>query len=246
MAPVATASKATSCFCSPCFSQGRPQNSNHQEQPEQQADEQGDLPGSPQVDVLVALMAEVERNRIGHLVVNAQPFAGQRTDHDEQQRQKQDIDAQALSLRFLLADQRADEQPGRQPGRGDPEQAQLNVPRPSHAVRQPLGERKAVEAVSLDAVVRRDDAQQHLHENQSGDDPEVFDRRLLRRRGLPTAERIGFRRNCGSSSASRRDAYHQAIAEIPASSMMMLTPVQTTASPVGRLPTSGSYGQLFV
>ena len=36
------------------------------------------------------------------------------------------------------------------------------------------------------------------------------------------------------------------MAEIPASSMMMLTPVHTTLSPVGRLPTSGSYGQLLV
>ena len=37
-----------------------------------------------------------------------------------------------------------------------------------------------------------------------------------------------------------RAAYHQTIAEMPASSMMMLTPVQTTVSPVGRLPTKGS------
>jgi hypothetical protein len=39
---------------------------------------------------------------------------------------------------------------------------------------------------------------------------------------------------------------HHTIAEMPASSRMMLTPVQTTASPVGRLPTSGSWGQLCV
>ena len=44
----------------------------------------------------------------------------------------------------------------------------------------------------------------------------------------------------GSSSSRRRDAYHHAIAEMPASSMMMLTPVHTTASPVARFPTSGS------
>src|ERR1044071_8535119 len=41
-------------------------------------------------------------------------------------------------------------------------------------------------------------------------------------------------------------AYHQTMAEMPASSMMMLTPVHITPSPVGRLPTSGSYGQLLV
>ena len=48
-----------------------------------------------------------------------------------------------------------------------------------------------------------------------------------------------------SSSCSCR-ACQNAITPMPASSMMMLTPVQTTASPVGRLPTSGSCGQLLV
>jgi hypothetical protein len=37
----------------------------------------------------------------------------------------------------------------------------------------------------------------------------------------------------GTSSSERRAAYHQTIAEIRASSMMILTPVQTTVSPVG-------------
>ena len=50
----------------------------------------------------------------------------------------------------------------------------------------------------------------------------------------------------GSPSSLFFAAYHQAIAEMPASSMMMLTPVHTTVSPVGRLPTSGSCGQLLV
>src|SRR3954471_17744696 len=49
-----------------------------------------------------------------------------------------------------------------------------------------------------------------------------------------------------SSSSLRRAAYHHAIAEMPASNMMMLTPVQTTVSPLGRLATNGSYGQLLV
>ena len=41
-------------------------------------------------------------------------------------------------------------------------------------------------------------------------------------------------------------SWHEAIAAIPASSIIMLTPVHTTPSPVGRLPTSGSWGQLLV
>ena len=42
------------------------------------------------------------------------------------------------------------------------------------------------------------------------------------------------------------EAYHQTMPQIPASSMMMLTPVHITLSPVGLLPTSGSCGQLLV
>ena len=41
-------------------------------------------------------------------------------------------------------------------------------------------------------------------------------------------------------------AYQKAIKPMPASSAMMLTPVQTIASPVGRLPINGSCGQLLV
>jgi hypothetical protein len=51
---------------------------------------------------------------------------------------------------------------------------------------------------------------------------------------------------CTSSSPRRRTACHVAIAPSPASSIRMLTPVHTTVSPDGRLPTSGSCGQLFV
>ena len=80
------------------LSQRRSQNANHQKQPQQQADEQGDLPGPAQVDVFVALMTEIERQRVRHLVLNAQPFAGQRADHHDQQRQEQDIHPQALPL----------------------------------------------------------------------------------------------------------------------------------------------------
>jgi len=50
--------------------------------------------------------------------------------------------------------------------------------------------------------------------------------------------------SCCSSLVS--EAYHQTIAQIPARSMMMLTPVQSTLSPVGRLPMSGSKGQFCV
>src|SRR5215831_4811660 len=50
----------------------------------------------------------------------------------------------------------------------------------------------------------------------------------------------------GSGSVFFLAAYHHTITEIPASSMMMLTPVQRTVSPVARLPINGSCGQLCV
>ena len=87
----------------------------------------------------------------------------------------------------------------------------------------------AVEAVAFDAVVRRDDAQQHLHQDQSRDDPEVFERGALRRRGRPAAQRIGSRERARRlfRLAARRTT--RPSPQMPASSMMMLTPVQTTA-----------------
>ena len=72
-----------------------------------------------------------------------------------------------LELRFLAADQRADEQAGGQPGGGDPEDADLHVPGAGDAVGQNVRDLDAVEAVAFDAVVRRDHAQQDLHQDQA-------------------------------------------------------------------------------
>src|SRR5579859_7430603 len=52
-------------------------------------------------------------------------------------------------------------------------------------------------------------------------------------------------RSRGGSLASR-DACHHTSAQIPASSMMMLTPVHITISPDGTLPIKPSCGQLCV
>ena len=53
--------------------EGRPHRPGHQDQPEEQADEQEDLPEPAEVDVLVALVAEPE---VGHV---AQPLLDART-----------------------------------------------------------------------------------------------------------------------------------------------------------------------
>ncbi len=103
------------------------------------------------------------------------------------------VHTESLSFGFFTADQRADEQTRRQPSRGDPEQAHLNVPCSSHAVGQPVGKRESIEPVAFHAVMRRHDSEQHLHEDQGRDDPEVFDRGFLRWRGLPERQWIGLR-----------------------------------------------------
>ena len=82
------------------------------------------------------------------------------------------------------ADGGGDIQSGRQPRGGDPEDPELDVPGAGHDVGEPLAERDAVERVPLHSVVGGDDAHDDLNEDQSGDDEEVFQRRLLRRRQL--------------------------------------------------------------
>ena len=128
------------------LAQRRQNRAHHQRQPEEQPDEQRDLPEPAEVDVLVAAVAEVEPRGAGaeHLL-HAQPLAGHRADDDEQERAEQDVDAEALPLRLVAAHRRADEQAGGQPGRGDPEDAELHVPRAGDDVRQELRERDAVE-----------------------------------------------------------------------------------------------------
>ena len=64
--------------------------------------------------------------------------------------------------------------------------------------------------------------------------------------GVGVEPRSGSDAGGSTSGSCSWRACQNAIAPMPASSIMMLTPVQTTASPVGRLPTSGSCGQLLV
>ena len=56
-APAEIRKSQSRCRCSPGFLQRRPDGADHQEQPEQQAGEERDLPDAAEVDVLVALVA---------------------------------------------------------------------------------------------------------------------------------------------------------------------------------------------
>ena len=145
---------------------------------------------APEVDVLVAAVAEVEPHRLGQHLLHAQPLARHRADHDEQERAEEHVDAGPLPLRLLAADRRRDVEARREPRGRDPEDAELHVPGARDRVRQDRRERDAVEAVALDAVVRRDDAHQDLHEDQAADGPEVLHDRALRRRRRRTQQRI--------------------------------------------------------
>jgi hypothetical protein len=77
------------------------------------------------------LMAPQKGIGVGEFVLDAHPFAGERARHHQQQSPEQNVDAERLELGFLAADQRSDEQTCSEPGGGDPEDADLYVPRAS-------------------------------------------------------------------------------------------------------------------
>jgi hypothetical protein len=117
-------------------------------------------------------------------------LAHHRSDHDQQKRAEEHVDAGPLKPWFLAADRRHYVQTRRQPRGRDPEQAELHVPCPRHGIRQDRRQRDAVEAVALDAVVRRDHAHQDLHEDQTADGPDVLYDGALRRRWRRTQQWI--------------------------------------------------------
>ena len=161
------------------------------------------LPQPAEVDVFVTLAAEPEP-QVAKLLLDAEPFAGQRTAHHKHQRAEQHIDAQALVLRFMPADCRADVQAGRQPRGGDPEDGDLQVPGARDGVGQVFVEREAVEALAFHAVVRGDGAHQDLHAPEDHDHEEVLDGRTLRRRGRGAEERVARRKRSVNGSFSLR------------------------------------------
>ena len=118
----------------------------HQDEPQHEPGEEGDLPGAAEVHVLVALVAEPEARVEAELLVDGQPLAGERPDHDEEQRAEQDVHAQTLEPRLAPADGRRQEEAGGQERRRDPEHPSLDVPGPGEAVGQVLSQREAVEA----------------------------------------------------------------------------------------------------
>ena len=237
----------------PPFSLQRgPQAAQHQRGPQQQADEQIDLPEAAEVEIFIALVAEPEIERAGgDMAVDREPFAGERSDDDHQQADEQEIDAEALELRFSAAQQRRDIEPGGQPGGRDPQDGELRVPGAGHRIGEIFRHRQAVEALALDRVMRGDDAEQHLREEHCGDDEEIFRRRAHRRRDGGAAEQVGrreFPRAAPCRAATRRTRGHNTrpAPPIPPSRTKIEMNVHRKIDPAGVLPTSGSCGQLLV
>jgi len=82
----------------------RPQTAQHQHEPQHEPDEEGDLPGAAEVEILVALMTKPEAGAEAEVALHGQPLAGQRAEHDDDQRTEQHVHAQALILGLASAD----------------------------------------------------------------------------------------------------------------------------------------------
>ena len=107
-------------------------------------------------------------------MMDCQGLASHRAYDNKDKGDKKEVDTQTLAVGFSPGNGRSEAQTGRQPGRCNPQDAELNVPGPGQRVRQPVGQRDTVEAGSFDSVMGRDNAHQHLDNKQRSNDPEVL------------------------------------------------------------------------
>ena len=202
----------------------------------------------PEVDVLIALVAEPEVRRVAELLLDAEPLARHRADDDDQQADEQEVDAQPLELRLVARDGRGHEQPGGQPGGGDPEDAELRVPGAGHRSRAATSRAGCRRSPSPRRRSGRSATPRPIWTTiRAVDDPEVFQRRLHRGRRPQRQQRVFV----GQLVARRPrlpcwTAKYQARAPMPASRTTKLITDQMTIVPVGRLSISASDGQLLV
>src|SRR5262249_13165745 len=149
-------------------------DAKHQREPDQQSEEQPRLPHAPEIEILPALMSPVEGRDIGKPSVDAQVLARERANDDDEERGEEHVHAEPLSLWLGAADERTDEETGSEPRGGDPEEPELQRPRPREAVRQPTGQGNAVEAIAFDAVVCDDGPGHDLNQEERDDDDEIL------------------------------------------------------------------------
>ena len=168
---------------------------NHQEQPQQQADHQQQLPETAQVQELITLVAEPEVHGRRHIVAQGKEVAAVRTQYHDKQCDIQEVHACTLEFRiFTAVDNRSQEQTRSQEACGNPENCGLNVPSTCQGIRQPIREVDAVEMLAFNGVVSSQTAQQHLCHKQGDSQEYIFAQSFLRRSQLDFRQRIFCRR----------------------------------------------------
>ena len=173
--------------------QGQVDAAHHQHQPEDQADEERQLPDAAKLDVLIALVAEPPVQVRGHPALQRHELATEGTDHHDDQCPEEHVHTQLLVLGILAAvDDGDEEQASSQEARGDPEDGRLDVPGAGQRVRQVLGERNAVEVLTFNRVVGGGATQQHLHQEEGSHDQQILAERLLRGGELDQRQRVGL------------------------------------------------------
>ena len=194
----------------------RRDRAHHEAEPQKETDKQKPLPETSEIDVFEALVTEPEIRIQAEALTRRIPRAGERADDDDHQTHEQQVHAEALKLRFVARHGRPDEEARREPRGRDPEDAELRVPRARDRIRNPLGERDAVEHFAFHAVVRGDGAEHDLHDDQRGHDPEIVQRGTHRRRDFHRRKRIRrgrlgrrFLMRAGAHPHERADAGEQ-------------------------------------
>src|SRR5271166_3964730 len=107
--------------------EGGPKSPKHQKKPEEEAPRQQELPEPTEVQVLGTLVTEPEP-QLPQLVVDAEELAYQAADDDHHERPKECVDASLLVSGLFATDPRRQEKAAAHPGRGDPEDGELEVP----------------------------------------------------------------------------------------------------------------------
>ncbi len=171
--------------------------------------------------------------------ITADPLAGERADHDDQQADEQEVHAEPLEFRLVARDRRRDVQAGGKPRGGDPQHGELGMPGARQRVRQELARSQNRRNHAFHLVVRSDRAEQDLGQEQRQHDPEILGRGLHRGRQLEPEQRICNRRRDRQLLAVIRRVVPGEQA-MPAIMNSTLNTVQMKVLDVGVLPTSGS------
>eukprot|EP01022_Parablepharisma_sp_SALTPOND_P004174 TRINITY_DN1187_c0_g2_i1.p1 TRINITY_DN1187_c0_g2~~TRINITY_DN1187_c0_g2_i1.p1 ORF type:complete len:839 (+),score=292.08 TRINITY_DN1187_c0_g2_i1:14101-16617(+) len=174
--------------------EGGPERASQQEQPEQQADEEQDLPDTSHAGVFQALVADPEAEVGAGVFETTVPARGGGTHHDGNQGPEQHIHTELLEARLAARQQGRDIQSRGQPGRGDPEDAHLRVDGTAHHIGQQLRQWNAEEALALDRIVGGDGPHADLQQEQADHGKEILARGLHGRRRHDIEEGIGLQR----------------------------------------------------